>query len=750
MKKTVSLLLALFLLLAAFTGCQKAKQPADSSESDPIRTKEYQMPSHMSLRYKDFGEAKILKIDVRYDGRTMTVLREDGAELTVEYDEQGRLVKEILYDVGGTFNTHNEYTYGDDGKLLRKTVRYKSGDVNYLVDYTYDEKGNLLLSERRHEDDGFYGRTEYTYSSGGVLLQILTYSGGTLTGKDTFDENGKPTETLYYDSNGEVSGHVEYVYSETGVPAEETHYVGERITSSLSYDENGTLIKDVSYAYGGYVEKETLYDGHGNEIRHTEYNWDGSIREGLSYSCAYVYDENGSMTECIRYDASDVLQWTEQYEYDGNGTLRKERWLNENGEVTGLSEYDENGVKIRSQSVGYTLDGERVELSHTYSYTYNENGDPLEELEIDSDGEVTQRKKWTYDKNGNLLTHLDDLGSICTREEYKYDENGRKIEYEYSHERLFSGPYHYRTTYAYDADGNLSEVVEYQEEDYGWVIREETVYSDYDANGNCTLEQKRYYSATFPVHARTENTYDEAGNLLSCLIYDPFGNLVEKETYQYDAKGRETVLETYDAGWYGASYRYESTYDEKGLQTKRGYYGSMVLASLQEYDESGNETLAIYYEDAGETVSSVTENVYDETGRLIKTTRYEGDRKKVTYSHESVFDEADRLVKEITFENHYFERYEVTLYEYDENGHMSLQTAYHTKEEPGDLEGVQWAERRWYTHDGDGCLQTEERAYDGGMVDYKYNVTESTTVTLTEAQYEEFLARIGEFLSELE
>lgn len=749
MKKTVSVLLTLLLLLAAFTGCQKSDRPADSfessAESDPIRTKEYQMPSHMYLRYKEFGETQVVKMNIRYDGAAMTVLREDDTMLTVEVDEQGRVVKEILYTANGRFDSHNEYVYGDDGQLQRKVVCFKDGTENYHTDYIYDEDGKLLKSESTYTNSLSNSRIEYTYSQGGVLLQKLTYSGGSLTKKETFDESGKPTGTLYYDSDGEVSGRVEYVYGENGLPVEQTTYDGERVTSSLSYDENGTLISDISYSSGGGVDKETLYDGHGNEIRHTEYSWDGSIREGLSYSYAYIYDASGNTTECIRYNADDVLQWRYAYEYDENGTLRKESWFDEDGTLTGQSEYDENGVLVRSGGIGYTLDGETVQLAYHYTYRYSDNGDPLEELQIDEDGTVVSRKEWVYDENGNLTSYLDDLGSIVTREAYTYDENGRMTEYEYSHERLFSGPYHNRTTYAYDTDGNLSQVIEYREMSYGWIISEETVYSDYDGNGNATVEQIKHHSST--ATERTENTYDENGNLLSCLRYDPYGNLLQKETYQYDAEGREILQESYDAKE-STTYRFESAYDENGVRTTRGYFNTQFYA-LEAYDENGNMTLVTYYKDAGETVSSMFEKAYDEAGRVIREVRYEGDRESIEYSGEFVYDENDRLVKEIIFTNYYSERYETKLYEFDEQGNMTLQTLYHTAEEPGDLEGASWIERRWYTYGEDGCLQTEERAYSSGTVDYRYNVTESTAVTLTEAQYEQLLARIGELLGNL-
>lgn len=750
MKKTVSMLLTLFLLLATLAGCQANDRPADGSESsagtDLILTKEYQMPSHMYLRFQKFGEPQVVKMDVRYDGRTMTILREDSTALTVEVDEQGRVLKEVLYTSNGRFSAYNEYVYGADGQLQRKVVCFENGAEDYHIDYTYDENGRLLKSESTRANDTYNSHIEYTYSSDGVLLQKLTYSGDKMTEKETFDESGKPTGTLYYDSDGEVSGRVEYVYDENGLPAEQTTYDGERVTSSLSYDENGTLISDVSYTSGGGLDEETLYDGHGNEIRHTEYNWDGSIREGLSYSYAYTYDEAGNMTECFRYDAKDALQWSYTHEYDENGTLRKKSWFDEEGTLTDRSEYDENGVLVRSGGVAYTLDGETVQLAYHYTYRYNDNGDPLEELQIDEDGTVVWRKEWTYDENGNLIRYLSDHGSIVTHEEYTYDENGRKIEYEYRHERLFDKPYHNRTTYAYDEDGNLSQVIEYREMNYGWIVSEETVYSGYDENGNATIEQIRYPSSAV-IGANTENAYDENGNLLSSLIYDFYGNLLKKETYQYDEEGREILQESYDAKE-NATDRFESAYDENGIRTRRGYYNTQFYV-LEEYDNNGNMTLVTYYKDAGAAVSSMFEKVYDEAGRIVKEVRYEGDRESIEYSHEYVYDANDRLIKEIVYESYYAKSYEVTLYEYDEQGNMTLQTVFITKEEPGDLEGASWTERRWYTYDGDGYLKTEERAYGGGRMDYMYNVTESTTVTLTETQYEQFLACIGELLGDL-
>lgn len=224
----------------------------------------------------------------------------------------------------------------------------------------------------------------------------------------------------------------------------------------------------------------------------------------------------------------------------------------------------------------------------------------------------------TYDENGNVLTYAVYMGERETnRLENTYDEENRLLETAtYS-----NGQESYRYQYTWDFQGNQTKSVE-------------------------IIQGKR----------NTEYTYifGWKGELLTQLQTDPGGKRIQTD-YVYDSRGnviRKSVKTGSVVEW-----RNESRYDEKNrLILEEFYYNGMVQSThvisynpdgtvamrqnqvgdsvqhqLYFYDENGNQTEQIFYED-GKYVSTVTRD-YDQAGNLIGQVSHDGEKELYRYSY---------------------------------------------------------------------------------------------------------------------
>jgi hypothetical protein len=138
-----------------------------------------------------------------------------------EYDSQGNLVLEEVYNSREELQTSSEYLR-NEGRLIRWNVNDSSGLLLAYTEYRWDGDRNIRID---------------TYSSDGVLRDyfIRTFESGNLVSQEKFSENGTS------------SGKVEYSY-QNGLLTEEHHY---RANGSLErtmlyeYDQKGSIVREV-------------------------------------------------------------------------------------------------------------------------------------------------------------------------------------------------------------------------------------------------------------------------------------------------------------------------------------------------------------------------------------------------------------------------------------------------------------------------------------------------------------------------
>lgn len=172
--------------------------------------------------------------------------------------------------------------------------------------------------------------------------------------------------------------------------AEKTIEGDKSTLHEFAYDERGNVIRS---AYVHSVSTtEYVYDENDNLLsQRTDSTFDG----GTSFTAyEYTYGENGLLIKKRYYDSSknDIIY---QYTYDENNMLIKEVRSGQSADSETEYSYNENGLLEKKEHYFYG----RSEITE---YTYDENGNLLEEKMTASNGQ-NSLYKYTYDENGNCL-----------------------------------------------------------------------------------------------------------------------------------------------------------------------------------------------------------------------------------------------------------------------------------------------------------------------------------------------------------
>ncbi len=223
-----------------------------------------------------------------------------------------------------------------------------------------------------------------------------------------------------------------------------------------------------------------------------------------------------------------------------------------------------------------------------------------------------QRDTYTYDNNGNMLTHL---------YEYSMMQDGQ----------LVKG---WRNTYSYDENGNiLTFLGEFYENNNGTFRPSEQNTYSYDNKGNIINYLSKYWDSDSEM---LENSiqityeYDISGNLLIRLVEKWDKSLAQWinngcETYTYDSHGNKlTYLREMGEALVNSD-RYTYTYDNDNLITELKEYWNKentiwLKSSLQTYtyDSNGNVLNCLGQNWNSDWVDAARETyTYDNSGNLM-------------------------------------------------------------------------------------------------------------------------------------
>lgn len=432
------------------------------------------------------------------DGRLSSLTASSGQFIDFAYNSAG-LISSVT-DSAGRATT---YVYDPSNTYLVSVIAY----TGQATDYGYNSAGGSA-SRNALTVIAFPGGTHqyFTYDTVGRLSgtsgdnnsapQTFAYN----LGQVSITDGTGNTSNVYYNENDQVAKSVDALGNPTYYNYD-AHFNLTKITNASGQSE--------SYAYNGVGEVTASTDFLGNT---THFAYGGPFNELTSLT-----DANGNVTQ-YAYDSSGNLLSTTYA--DGS---RSSSTFNPLGEATSF--LNQNGQPI---SYAYNAAGQVTQESFSdgtsYTYTYDANGNLL--TATDPTGTTT----FTYDPNTRYLTEVQYPGGLYLK--FSYNGAGQRTQ--------MVDQTGFTTDYVYDAAGRLSQLTDGS----GNVI----VTYTYDAAGR--LSKKVNGNGTY-----TTYMYDPDGNVLDLVNYAPGGTINSSFAYTYNALGLETTETTIDGTW---AYTYDA------------------------------------------------------------------------------------------------------------------------------------------------------------------------------------------------
>lgn len=226
------------------------------------------------------------------------------------------------------------------------------------------------------------------------LMQIITFAVLLLSGCSNVQSTVEDSNKEEIDSETVMDAASETIF--------ETPQIPEKHIKTITSYKNGTTSGTPSY----FVE----LDQNGNPLVYYNYNDDGTVN--WEDSLTYEYNAAGEMISKIYYIEDGSIVTKKEWEYDSEGNMTAERYLQKNYQYEKTYEYDSTGKLIASaQNSNYSKGSTR--------YEYDASGNMTARYFYNGDGTIDWRGSNTmeYDSNGNKIS------------EYYYDENGTVSDY---------------------------------------------------------------------------------------------------------------------------------------------------------------------------------------------------------------------------------------------------------------------------------------------------------------------------------
>lgn len=482
-----------------------------------------------------------------------------------DYDGNFKTCIFKLDDELGTEMSLNAQTELFESAFDNANVKGKSRISKYIL--TYDENGYLLKEEyatfgsvRVADGQGIYGR------------------------RYVRDDKGRVVEEHYLDKDGK----------------DKSMKFGLGI-KKFEYDDDDNLVQITYLTKGG----EPSHDGNNCPVVKFDYDkWGNRVRESYTdikgrptlrkdQSCAgleYSYDDDGFCYKHRYFGVDSTFAYVfgacgKNLEYDENGYLRKQSYVNSKDQLTYYKDVE---------------DGFSYAIAE---FKNDEHGNVLEFKMLDAEGQFIESSKYsgyvcTYDSVGRELTHYDlnEQGKIAVSPELgyagyeaTYDPQGRLAMLTFCDEKkrpIMRPKEKYSSSrYEYDERSNLKKV-DFLDEKKQLTNTNEgmaTIVREYDENGNCSafsyLDKNGNPCVMLNYCARAEYLYDNDGNQIMERYLNTAGKLmavgnVAYKEFKYDNRGNIVSERAMTAGNAFASPEIRYAYDSRDNITEQSYFAA--------------------------------------------------------------------------------------------------------------------------------------------------------------------------------
>ncbi|MFI5973000.1 LamG-like jellyroll fold domain-containing protein [Streptomyces sp. NPDC051452] len=532
-----------------------------------------------------------------YDKRGLPTSMTDAEQHTTDYsyDEAGNLAVTTAPAVqaepdGTTAATVRPVTtsgFNTFGEAVEEQ------DPNGLVTSTaYDAEGNKVSETLppytpAGGSSPNAGTTVYTYDSEGNQTSVTTPGGKTTS--YLYDQLGNLAQTTapdgtkthaVYDPNGEQLSATD----PTGAQTQATYdFLGRQLTQTTleRYPSTRTLTSTTSYAvtpgnpYGAHAASSTSPGGVTTTYAYNRAGETTAVTDGAGNTTRFEYDFAGNSAKTTLADGSYT---TSEYNADGDPTATRS--------------YDPSGTKLWETSQAYDGVGNMTAATdangHTSHFTYDAAGTITQEIQpVDAATSITTT--FGYDAAGNRTRFTDGRGNSWR---YGYTPWGQQEKVIEPTTAKYTSAADSTTTYAYDADGRLTNVT---------LPGGVTTVMTYDVNG-----QLKTMSGTGADAATATRSFD----------YDPAGRVKSADT---DAAGITGAIDHQDATHDAFTYD-----DRSDLLTASGSAGSSSFA----YNDDGAMT-------SRTDAAGTSTYGYDTAGRL-STLNDAATGAQLTYSYGSL------------------------------------------------------------------------------------------------------------------
>ncbi|NGX46118.1 MAG: putative deoxyribonuclease RhsC, partial [Chlamydiae bacterium] len=432
----------------------------------------------------------------------------------LHYNDQARVIQRDIYGSDSQLYQVLKTQYDDHKRVVKEEK-----PLGQITSYDYDINNHLIYEKSANEKE-----IRRVYDAAGRLKEAI----------ETTPEGDSRRSAYEYDHNSNKTASIDPFGNKT----------------QYAYDAFGQVILIV---HPDGSEESFTYDPLGNKSSHTDprghttitnYNSLGSpllIRYSDKTEENYTYYEDGKLRS---YTNQEMV--TVEYRYDALGR-----------EVA-ITTYDPEGRQLAEESFVYqgaNLYSQKDKEGIVTTYEYDLAGRKL------SVERASRRTEYTYDALGRIEIEKQINGANTLVIQYEYDLLSQLLKE--VHQGLDGRTLH-ETSYTYDRQGNRTSATTHNTKEsaiydgFNRLICQEngeghrTLISYNEEHINTSGQKTLCKTTTDPAGYRTQEAYDIFMHLVDKTLFNPYGQIIFREEYCYDASGNCHTQKSHT--YHGADY----------------------------------------------------------------------------------------------------------------------------------------------------------------------------------------------------